>query len=30
MGLKSRFLHWIEQKTGWRVGEYRNYRLKQF
>jgi glycosyltransferase involved in cell wall biosynthesis len=26
MGLKARFLHWIEQKTGWRVGEYRNFK----
>lgn len=25
--LKSRILHFIELKTGWRVGEYRNYRL---
>jgi glycosyltransferase involved in cell wall biosynthesis len=25
--LKSRVLHFIELKTGWRVGEYRNYRL---
>ena len=25
--LKSRLLHAIEQGTGWRIGEYRNYRL---
>jgi len=25
--LKYRFLHWIEKKTGWRVGEYRNYTI---
>ena len=25
--LKYRFLHWIEEKTGWRVGEYRNYTI---
>ena len=25
--LKSVFLHFIEKKTGWRVGEYRNYRI---
>ncbi|MCK9219623.1 MAG: hypothetical protein M0P47_06200 [Bacteroidales bacterium] len=25
--LKNRILHWIEKKTGWRIGEYRNYRL---
>ena len=30
MGLKSRMLHGIEKLTGWRVGEYNNYRLKQF
>ncbi len=24
--LKSRFLHFIEKHTGWRVGEYKNYR----
>jgi len=28
MGVKSRLLHIIEKLTGWRVGEYRNYRLK--
>ena len=27
MGLKSRLLHGIEKLTGWRPGEYRNYRL---
>jgi len=25
--LKSKFLHWIEDKTGWRVGEYKNYKI---
>jgi hypothetical protein len=25
--LKFRFLHWIEEKTGWRIGEYRNYTI---
>jgi hypothetical protein len=25
--LKTRFLHAIEKMTGWRIGEYRNYRL---
>ena len=25
--LKSIILHFIERKTGWRVGEYRNYRI---
>lgn len=25
--LKSRFLHSIEKATGWRVGEYRNYKV---
>jgi len=25
--LKSRFLHSIENLTGWRIGEYRNYRV---
>lgn len=24
-GFKSRLLHWIEEKTGWRVGEYKNF-----
>lgn len=24
---KGRILYWIEKLTGWRVGEYRNYRL---
>lgn len=23
---KARFLYWIEKKTGWRIGEYKNYR----
>ncbi|MDP4290199.1 MAG: glycosyltransferase family 2 protein [Bacteroidota bacterium] len=22
-----RFLHWVEEKTGWRIGEYRNYKI---
>jgi hypothetical protein len=26
--LKSAILHFIEKKTGWRVGEYRNYKLR--
>jgi hypothetical protein len=25
--LRFRFLHWIEEKTGWRIGEYRNYTI---
>lgn len=25
-GIKSRFLHWIENTTSWRPGEYKNYR----
>lgn len=25
MGLKKRFLYWIEQRFGWRIGEYKNY-----
>ncbi|HPJ63853.1 hypothetical protein, partial [Lentimicrobium sp.] len=25
--LKSRLLHFIESHTGWRIGEYRNYRV---
>ncbi|MGL4597160.1 MAG: glycosyltransferase family 2 protein [Bacteroidia bacterium] len=25
-GLKMRFLMWIERATGWRVGEYKNFR----
>jgi len=24
--LKSRLLHYIEKKTGWRIGEYKNYK----
>jgi hypothetical protein len=23
---KARFLYWIEKNTGWRIGEYKNYR----
>jgi hypothetical protein len=26
-GLKKRLLHWIEQLTGWRIGEHKNYKL---
>jgi hypothetical protein len=25
--LKVRFLYWIEKKTGWRIGEYKNFRM---
>lgn len=25
--LRQRVLEWIEEKTGWRIGEFRNYRL---
>jgi len=25
--IRSRILHFIERKTGWRIGEYRNYRI---
>lgn len=28
-GIKARLLYWIEKKFGWRVGEYKNYILKQ-
>ena len=24
--LKVRILHWIEKSTGWKIGEYRNYK----
>ncbi len=27
LSLRERLLHWIEAKTGWRPGEFRNYRL---
>ena len=27
MGLKKWFLYWIEKKTGWRIGENRNYKV---
>lgn len=27
MGLKKWLLYWIEQKTGWRIGENRNYKV---
>jgi hypothetical protein len=26
-GLKKGLLHWIEQLTGWRIGEHKNYKL---
>jgi len=29
-GLKKAFLFWIESKFGWRIGEYRNYRIVRF
>lgn len=25
--VKDRFLYWLEMKTGWRLGEYKNFRL---
>ncbi|CAG0953344.1 MAG: glycosyltransferase family 2 protein [Bacteroidetes bacterium] len=25
--LKLKILHWIEKKTGWKVGEYKNYKI---
>lgn len=25
--LKARFLYWLEKMTGWRIGEYKNYRV---
>lgn len=25
--LKARLLYWIEKKTGWRIGEYKNYKI---
>lgn len=27
VGFKDKFLYWLEKRTGWRPGEYRNYRL---
>lgn len=27
LSFKLKFLHWIEEKTGWRVGEYKNYKI---
>jgi hypothetical protein len=27
LSLKNRLLMFIEKKTGWRIGEYRNYKL---
>jgi glycosyltransferase involved in cell wall biosynthesis len=26
-GFKAALLHWIEKVTGWRIGEYKNYRV---
>ena len=26
-GMKAKILYWIEKKFGWRVGEYKNYKL---
>lgn len=26
-GMKTKILHWIEKKSGWRIGEYRNYKI---
>jgi len=26
-GMKAKILYWIEKKCGWRVGEYKNYKL---
>ncbi len=28
-GFKARLLYWIEKKFGWRMGEYKNYIVKQ-
>jgi hypothetical protein len=25
--LKARFLYWVEKKLGWKIGEYKNYRI---
>jgi hypothetical protein len=25
--LKARFLYWVEKKLGWKIGEYKNYRV---
>ncbi len=27
LSLKSRFKQWVERNTGWRIGEYKNYKL---
>jgi hypothetical protein len=27
LGFKKKFLHFIEDKTGWRIGEYKNYKI---
>lgn len=26
-GLKTKLLHWVEKKSGWRIGEYKNYKI---
>ncbi|NCC17349.1 MAG: glycosyltransferase family 2 protein [Bacteroidia bacterium] len=26
-GLKTKLLHWIEKISGWRIGEYKNYKI---
>jgi hypothetical protein len=27
LSLKNRFRTWVEQLTGWRIGEYKNFKL---
>ncbi|MES2629516.1 MAG: glycosyltransferase family 2 protein [Bacteroidota bacterium] len=27
LGFKNNLLHWVEKKTGWRIGEYKNYKI---
>ena len=27
MDAKTRFLYWIEKVSGWRIGEYRNFKI---
>jgi hypothetical protein len=27
LSLKSRLKQWVERNTGWRIGEYKNYKL---
>ncbi|MCF8386355.1 MAG: hypothetical protein K9G58_01460 [Bacteroidales bacterium] len=27
LGFKKKILHFIEEKTGWRIGEYKNYKI---